>query len=239
MNIVSRIRRIESLLGARTGSAIPLMWKGKPVVSQKKWRWGDTSTFPDTFLPLLQMPNEWYDDYIALMEHIQDEGYAKLAKCEYCPLNKQGIVAKYEGIVDQHDGGLLPKVIGILERGKSEESGNPFRFRNPCPIVNYFHCPHAEDKDHLITLGHIIVHIRYGLSYHPNGVDKVDIFGATDEELTRKFDLYRDYLLSLSENCTENMDEERQYYESMKMESLKLIRIVKEALGDSGQVLNR
>ena len=237
MNVSSRVRKIEFSLGMGEGSKVPPIWRGRPVVKKKKWRWGDASVFPDAYLPFLQMPSEWYADYNALMEHIKDEGYAKLAKCAYCPLNKQGMIAKYDGIVDD-DGGLLPKVIGILEREKSEESGNQFRFRNPCPIINYFRCPHTEDKDLLIALGRIISHIRYSLSYHPYGVSKVDIFGATDEELARKFDLYRDYLLSLGENCSGNVDEERQYYESMKMGSLKLISIVKEALGDTGQAPN-
>lgn len=65
MNFSSRIRKIESFVEVKVGGRAPVIWWGRLVVSMKKWKWGDASTFPSTYIFFLgPMPDdEWYQDY--------------------------------------------------------------------------------------------------------------------------------------------------------------------------------
>lgn len=133
--------------------------------------------------------------------------------------------------MDNYDNGLLGKLIVSLEGKKTEEQeGEVFRFRNPCPVVNYFHCPHPEDKGFLIFLGHIILYIRTALNY--NSGSKIDIFSATADELNSVFDSYREHRLDAYANSTTDCTEEYKHHEKMKSLSLQLIEAVKMALAD-------
>jgi len=162
----------------RTVERQPRVWRfrGRRVVHAEDWKYGDYSTFPDEYNILVKSktaPADWYRDYLALMEKLEDPLYGRLV-CSNCTIRQAQDVKKE---IDRHQkywqdqGGESAREQFYEEAGEihakyfrkldamrqvqwrvfNELAGAKGR---TCDVHNHFRCPHRSERNQLLEVGY-------------------------------------------------------------------------------------
>jgi hypothetical protein len=172
--IKREIRRLR-----RTVERQPRVWRfrGRRVVHADEWKFGDWSKFPDEYIAIMisakTAPADWYRDYLALMEKLEDPLYGRLL-CDHCVI-QQAQDAKKE--IDrekkywQDQGGQSAREQFYEEAGeihardfRKTDAMHQVQWRifneladakdRTCDTINYFHCPYKGERNQLVEVGY-------------------------------------------------------------------------------------
>ena len=169
-------------------------WKGRKIIPLDKWlKITKANTisrrekynvkeglqyFPDDYFEwmfplgisedLTIEANEWYSDYIELMEYRKDSQYGstKCYECLLCPRRDES--ALFIGI---HK--VIAKGLEQQEEDKGREVQDDTTPVYPCPVINRFECPY--DKEQKLSVNNFNVNILFALEIIANAVDRTFI----------------------------------------------------------------
>ena len=111
------------------------MWRGKQVVPKDKWKWGDMSYFPDSFVWTSNMPEDWFNDWFDYLNSIQDTAYGQ-TKCYNCILG-----GRFGPNDDRASHGREFAPYKVVRKYLLDDS-----VKDPCEVVNWFICPYDPTK---------------------------------------------------------------------------------------------
>jgi hypothetical protein len=175
----------------RTIDRQPRVWRfrGRRVVHADEWKWGDWTKLPDSYFGLMinenSAPADYYRDYLALMEELEDPFYAS-TRCGHCAIS-QAQRAKKE--IDRQDRYWQEQGGETAKEEWYQEAGEPYatRFRKQdamqqvewriynelgaandrtCEVVNYFHCPYGDEWRQLQENGYHAYHLWRHVSWY-------------------------------------------------------------------------
>lgn len=109
------------------------IWRGKPLVPKDKWKWGDTTCFPDSFVWPCNMPEDWFNDWFDYLNSIQDTPYGQ-TKCYNCILG-----GRFGPNDDRASHGRESASYRIVRKYLLDDS-----VKDPCDVVNWFVCPYDQ-----------------------------------------------------------------------------------------------
>lgn len=169
-------KEIQSL--QRTIKRAPRIWKfrGRLIVRDEDWKYGDWSKLPDQYDPLLLMgadpPKDWVRSYLALMDGIRDPNYG-WARCLHCAINeaqdRKKEIERGEKYWRENGGEEArrkfyetcgePKTSEFQRQDSMQEV--EWRLYNEaagaenrtCQTINYYQCPYPDERDALIEDG--------------------------------------------------------------------------------------
>lgn len=175
-----------------------LKFRGKRVVHSVDWKWADWTKLPGEFIPLMinpgSTPHDWYQDYLALMQELQDPLYGGEICWVNCAIH-QAQFAKKE--IDrstkywEEEGGHVDKEIRVrVEKHKAFQEVE-WRVYNElgeannrtCKIVDYFKCPYGEERRKLIENGSLASEIWEHIKWYDHHWNKNDTLKATESEM--------------------------------------------------------
>ena len=152
-------------------------FRGRRVVHSVDWEWADWTKLPGEFIPLMinpgSTPPEWYKDYRALMQELQDPLYggeicwmncaihqAQFAKKEIDRSTKYWEEQGEEAAKERLRKNWGEKFSSSIEKNEAFQEVE-WRVYNElgeannrtCKVVDYFRCPYGEERRKLIENG--------------------------------------------------------------------------------------
>jgi len=171
----------------------PRIWRfrGRRVVRADEWKWGDWTKLPDSYFGIMinrkSVPADFFDDYIALMEKLQNPQYGR-DRCGWCTIYQAGRAKKEIDRLDrywQEHGGEAGKEQFYRELGevylrdsKRDDAIRQVEWRiynelggannRTCEVVNYFHCPYGDEWRQLQLDGYDAYHLWQHIKWYDN-----------------------------------------------------------------------
>lgn len=156
-----------------------LKFRGRRVVHSVDWQWADWTKLPGEFIPLMinpdSTPHDWYQDYRALMQELQDPLYGGEICWANCAIHQAQSAKK------EIDRSTKYKALREVEWRVYNELGEANN--RTCKVVNYFKCPYGEERRKLIENGSLACEIWEHIEWYDQHWNKNDTFKAAESEM--------------------------------------------------------
>ena len=136
----------------RKDSNIIQEWKGYEVIDIKDWDHSDFTKLPNKYTRLTfikgEIPEEWYDAWISLLEELKDSHYGGI-QCCLCIVHKfKRMKGNMESWVQNVKGSPeFYKYLNEYEILKKAAGGRM------CENESYFNCPYGKERSKLPAIG--------------------------------------------------------------------------------------